>query len=178
MNNPFFNKDTLAGYLIGLAVHIYAYCKNEVVGAILFGLGLLTICAFKLSLFTGKVGESKFEDISDCIYIFLGNLAGVSIALLLFEYLSIPLPYLSAGIVCGSLMQLGVALYSKHPWATVMCVAAFLLSDAKHCIAMFYVPRFESAEWWLTLLYVIIGNIIGAKIIASGGVRKEVSNEN
>ena len=164
------SKDILAGYLIGLSAHIYAQCENKVVGAILFGLGLLTICAVNLSLFTGRVGESGFRDVFDLLSTFVGNAGGVLIALLLFKYVS---PELSAGIVCGSLMQIGVSLYSKHPWATVMCVAAFLLSDAKHCIAMIYNMEPSSVEWWIIFLCVVIGNIIGAKIVASGGVRKK-----
>ena len=169
-------KSIIAGYLIGLSSHIYSACDDKIVGAFLFGLGLLTICTFGLNLFTGKVGESKATDIFTCIKIFLGNALGVGVAVFLFEYpfTAAFTEYFSAGIVCGSLMQMAVSLYSKHPWATVMCVAAFLLSDAKHCIAMLYSAEPSSVEWWVLFLCVIIGNIIGAKIVSTGGVRKKV----
>lgn len=164
----------IAGYLIGLSAYIYAACEDKVVGAFLFGLGLLTICAFKLRLFTGKVGESTLIDMPSCILVFLTNILGIVIAIFLLK--CSPWPAFSAGVACGSLMQIGVSLYSKHPWATVMCVAAFLLSHSNHCIAMLYNADIESLEWWGIFLYTVIGNIVGAKIIALGGIRKEVTN--
>lgn len=164
-------RGVAAGYLIGLSAYIYSACENKVVGAFLFGLGLLTICTFKLNLFTGKVGESGPDDVFWCLLIFVTNAIGVGTALL-FLRLS-PWPALSAGIACGSLMQMGVSLYSNYPWATVMCVGAFLLSDSRHCIAMLYNADVGSSEWWFTFIFAVIGNILGAKIVALGGVRKE-----
>nr|DAI86283.1 MAG TPA: Nitrite transporter NirC-helical inner membrane protein, ion [Caudoviricetes sp.] len=119
-----------AGYLIGLSAYIYSSCENKIVGAFLFGLGLLTICTFKLNLFTGKIGEGK---LGECLLIFAANALGIFIAVYLLKW---PPWCISAGIACGTLMQMGVALYSKYPWATVMCVAAFLLSDSTHCHAL------------------------------------------
>lgn len=167
-------RGVTAGYLIGLSAYIYAACENKTVGAFLFGLGLLTICAFKLYLFTGKVGESKPAEILQCSLIFIMNAIGVVVAVLLLKWS--PWRSFSAGVACGSLMQMGVSLYSKHPWATVMCVAAFLLSDSKHCIAMLYTAEPESLLWWAILSGAIVGNIFGAKIVALGGVKKEVKS--
>lgn len=157
-----------AGYLIGLSAYIYGSCEDKIIGAFLFGLGLLTICAFKLNLFTGKIGEGKF---GECLLIFAANALGIFIAVYLLKW---PPWCISAGLACGTLMQMGVALYSKHPWATVMCVAAFLLSGANHCIAMLYNAEFNSADWWCIFSLAVIGNIVGAKLIAFGGVVKEV----
>lgn len=158
-----------AGYLIGLSAYIYGSCENKIVGAFLFGLGLLTICTFKLNLFTGKVGEGK---LGECALIFAANAVGIFLAVYLLKW---PPWYFSAGLACGTLMQIGVALYFKHPWATIMCVAAFLLSGSNHCIAMLYNAELNSVEWWLIFLYAVIGNIVGAKLIAFGGVTKEVT---
>ena len=74
-----------AGYLIGLCSYVYSICENKIVGAFLFGLGLLTICTFKLNLFTGMVGESKLKDISRCVLIFIANVLGMLFAIILFK---------------------------------------------------------------------------------------------
>lgn len=163
-----------AGYLIGLAAYIYSACSNKIVGAALFGLGLLTICTFRLRLFTGMVGEAKLAALFSCALVFLENAFGVMLAILMFKLLP---RYISAGIVCGSLMQMGISLYKKHPWATVMCVMAFLLSDAKHCIAMLYSIEPAQINWWIMFASAIAGNIIGAKVVAFGGVRRDSEKE-
>ena len=163
-------KGIIAGYLIGLCSYVYSMCENKIVGAFLFGLGLLTICSFKLNLFTGMVGECKLKDAVRCGLIFITNVLGMLFAIILFK---IAPWYIAAGIACGSLMQMAVSLYSKHTWATLMCVAAFLLSNSNHCIAMIYNSQIESPEWWFIFIFAIIGNIIGAKLISFGEIKKE-----
>lgn len=103
--------------------------------------------------------------------IFAANALGIFIAVYLLKW---PPWYISSGLACGTLMQMGVALYSKHPWATVMCVVAFLLSGSNHCIAMLYNAEFNSVDWRFIFSLAVIGNIVGAKLIAFGGVVKEV----
>lgn len=170
-NTPYVDKikrSVCAGYLIGLASEIYLRCKDARVGAVLFGLGLLTICAFKLKLFTGMIGESK---LLKCIDILLYNAAGIAIAIAVLRIFP---EALALGIACGSLMQIGVCLYSKHPWATVLCVAAFLLSGFRHCIALiYYAYQYAFLDWAFIFFSAVIGNIIGAKLVAFGGVKKE-----
>lgn len=158
-----------AGYLIGLSACIYSACDNKIVGAMLFGLGLLTICAFKLNLFTGMIGETNLCDFTKYALVFIENAFGMIFAILIFKLCP---SHISAGVLCGSLMQMGVALYKKHPWATIMCVMAFLLSDARHCIAMIYNAEPAQAEWWIAFCWAVVGNMLGAKIVAMGGVRR------
>ena len=163
-----------SGYLIGLSAYVYSACSNKIVGAFLFGLGLLTICRFKLNLFTGAVGESKIKDINKLYLIFFSNALGMVLAIILLKLA----PYeIAAGIACGSLMQIGVSLYSLHPLATVACVAAFLLSNSNHCIAMLYNFDLRSIEYLWMLGCAIIGNIIGAKIISIGGIKRNLEGE-
>lgn len=164
-------KSVCAGYLIGLAAEIYARCKDVRIGAVLFGLGLLTICAFKLKLFTGMIGEGR---LIECIDILLYNAVGVAIAI---SVLRIFPEALALGVACGSLMQIGVCLYAKHPWATMLCVAAFLLSGFRHCVALiYYAYQYEFLNWVFIFFSAVIGNIIGAKLVAFGGVKKEENN--
>ena len=162
-------KGITAGYLIGLSAYIYSACDNKIVGAMLFGLGLLTICTFRLKLFTGIIGETNLCDTITYGTVFIENAMGMALAILIFKLFP---QYISAGIVCGSLMQIGVSLYKNHPWATVMCVMAFLLSDARHCIAMLYNAEPMQIDWWITFGWAVIGNVVGAKIISKGGVRR------
>ena len=160
-------RSVCAGYLIGLAAEIYLRCEDNRVGAVLFGLGLLTICAFKLKLFTGMIGEGKFLK---CIDILLYNAAGIAIAIAVLRIFP---EALALGVACGSLMQIGVCLYSKHPWATVLCVAAFLLSGFRHCVALiYYAYQYAFLDWVFIFFLAVIGNIIGAKLVAFGGVKK------
>ena len=50
------SKSLLAGVSIAIAGFIFASCANPVIGAILFSVGLLSVCIFELNLFTGKSG--------------------------------------------------------------------------------------------------------------------------
>ena len=52
----FFSRAFLAGIMIGIGDVINAMCENRVVGALLFGLGLLCILHNGFYLYTGKIG--------------------------------------------------------------------------------------------------------------------------
>ena len=160
----------VAGYLIGLSAYI-AKQTTAPWNAILFGVGLLTICTCKLPLFTGKVGELKIrslDDICTIMCILRDNWCG---ALFWWMFVLFLPSNLLAGIVCGSLIQIAVVLYQKYPWAVVYCIMAFIMAGGKHCIAMVTFPEF-TAEFAWALVQVIIGNIIGARIVAFGGIRR------
>ena len=45
-----------AGLCISLGGAVFLACENKVVGAVAFTIGLLSICYYGLSLYTGKVG--------------------------------------------------------------------------------------------------------------------------
>lgn len=160
-------KPVCAGYLIGLFAEVYLRCENRLVGATLFGLGLLTICAFDLNLFTGVVGGSTVKKSLPFLWY---NAIGVGIAVIVLRVFP---DMLALGIACGSLVQIGVSLYPKHPWATVLCVAAFLLGGFRHCIVLIYYSyQYTFLKWLLIFVLTVIGNIIGAKIVAFCGVKK------
>lgn len=159
-----------AGYLIGLSAYI-AKQTTAPWNAILFGVGLLTICTCKLPLFTGKVGELRIQSLDDVfqiIHVLWDNWCGALWWWMFVLYLP---SNLLAGIVCGSLIQMAVVLYQKYPWAVVYCIMAFIMAGGTHCVAMVAFPEFTWAFAW-TLVQVILGNIIGARIVAFGGVRR------
>jgi len=151
----------IAGLIIGLCAYLYQNCVNNIVGAFLFGIGLVTICECKLPLFTGRVGSSN--DVKFLAKTFFLNIIGILIAKAIFTYLPY---YLAMGIGCGMLMQIGVVMYRRTPLVTIMCIAAFILCGFKHCIAMAF-NHVDPIVW----LLVIAGNIIGAKIMFIGGVK-------
>ena len=71
----------LAGIFIGIGGIVYL-SVGGVCGALLFAVGLLTICHFKYALFTGKTGLVLTGEIkiSEILRIWLGNFVGTFIA--------------------------------------------------------------------------------------------------
>lgn len=71
-----------AGIFIGIAGTVYLCSANPVIGAFLFGFGLLTIVCFSLKLYTGAIGYliiqgKKFPGyLRDLFLIWAGNFAG------------------------------------------------------------------------------------------------------
>lgn len=155
-----------AGYIIGVMAHFYRECAYPVAGAALFGLGLLVICQCKLSLFTGKIGTSNPIK---CLPVLAGNMVGVALAVMVLRWTP---KIVADAFACGTLMQMAVTLYRAYPWATVGCVAAFLLGGFRHCIAMLYGAE-TAAEFWLSFVCVVAYNAGGAILAAQLGVRNE-----
>ena len=46
----------LAGLMIGVGGAVFIGCGKTPVGAVLFAVGLFTVCAWGMALFTGRVG--------------------------------------------------------------------------------------------------------------------------
>ncbi len=185
----------LAGVAIGIGGVLYLSVEDKVVGALLFTVGLYTVCVHGLNLYTGKVGylvnkhASEWADyLIELLVIWTGNLAGtylVAYAVLetricgishTAEVLceaktedSIASLFLLA-IFCGLLMYAAVEGYqaAKHPAILFMGVAAFILCGFEHCIAdMFY---FSLAGAWsmhtlLCILAITAGNSLGGMLI-------------
>lgn len=191
MKKIFINA-VLAGITIGIGTIIYLSVENKVVGALLFSVGLLSICALKFNLFTGKVGylveKKNFGEVG---LIWLGNLVGTFIAGTIIQFTRIYaklLPslqmvvetklndnYISLfilGIFCGILMFTAVDIFSKHDsvigvTAIFLCVSVFILSGFEHSIAnMAYFTLYGwNIELIIKLLVITIGNGIGGMLI-------------
>ena len=54
----------LAGIAIGIGGIVYLTMENKIVGALLFTVGLYTICVHGLNLFTGKAGYLVVQPVS------------------------------------------------------------------------------------------------------------------
>ncbi len=185
----------VAGLGIGIGGTVYLSVENGIVGAFLFGIGLLAVCVFSLQLFTGKIGYLVYNKPSYLIELaltWLGNFLGTFIVGVVIKYTRI-FPKLSRvneivdvklndGVLsifilstfCGILMFIAVDVYKNAKEGVIKAIGVFLpvvvfiLSGFEHCIAdMFYVTLANA--WSLHALFYIIvmtiGNSLGGMII-------------
>lgn len=147
-----------AGMVIGISGTAYMSVDNHYIGALLFCIGLFTICTFNLNLFTGKVGYAeKWREIRNLGTIWLGNLLGTYLCALLITT-AIPeiadfsnvlalsrisqTAYKTAilSTLCGILMFIAVETYKRGQLLGILfCVPTFILCGFEHSVAdMFY----------------------------------------
>ncbi len=191
MNN--FTKSIAGGFMIGIGGAVYYSCDIKYIGALLFAIGLLTICEFGLGLYTGKVGyivKEKGTYYREVLVTLLGNACGTLLCGLLitiakpgFASLShLCTEKLAAGIIptlitsafCGVLMFIAVRTYRKRDGigkylGIFTAVPVFILAGFEHSIAnMFYfsAARIFTLEALGFILVCVIGNALGAFAIA------------
>lgn len=176
-----FLKAVLAGVMIGIGGTVYLSCENKTVGAVLFAVGLFSVCVYKMNLYTGKIGYvrlSHFErDMRDMLCIWLGNLAGATLTgglvraigrssltaaaeLLAAQKVDAdPFSVVVSAFFCGILMYVAVNTYrqfsSTHPivgcLAVFLGVVTFILSGFEHCVANMFYVSAGAAWSWKTL---------------------------
>lgn len=189
-------KAIYAGIMIGIGGIVYLMSKNSIIGATLFGIGLFTICVYKMNLYTGMVGyilENKINYVFKLLITLIGNFIGTFLTAILIintrlsdiiikakniSLIKINDSYLSILILsffCGILMYLAVNNYKKSEdvikkyLSIFLSVIVFILCGFEHCIAnMFY---FSVAEVWslksiFSIIIMIIGNSLGAIFIS------------
>ena len=164
----------LAGMLIGMGGTVFLSQSNPVVGSFLFAIGLYTIVAFQLHLFTGKIGYTPFQKpiyIIELAITWFGNLLGAGLTALMVKnsriggalvekvlgiaeiklndnFLSIFL----LAVFCGMLMFIAVDCYRNVQGSTLkfigvfVPVMVFILSGFEHVIANMY--YFSLAGVW------------------------------
>ena len=164
----------IAGMLIGMGGTVYLSQSNPVVGSFLFAIGLFTIVAFQLHLYTGKIGYLPFqkpEYLVELVITWVGNLVGTGITAMMVKYSRIgggliekvtPIVEvkLSDGfmsifflaVFCGMLMFIAVDTYRNMQGSTLrfigifVSVMVFILSGFEHVIANMY--YFSLAGAW------------------------------
>ncbi len=169
-------KAILAGVCISIASTIYLQIGG-VLGAALFSIGLLLILNMQFKLFTGTIGYiSNISDLKDNIIILYGNLIGCFVSIyisptiaqaLVIKKLSLPLLLVFyKAIICGGLIYIAVSCFkNKKAYMVPICVVAFILYGAEHCIADFcfmVAARIYSIKF---LIVTILGNSIGAILL-------------
>lgn len=189
-----------AGIMIGIGAAVFLASENKVVGAVLFSVGLLTICMYGLNLYTGKVGyllEHTPRYTLEVLLIWVGNLIGTLFVGQLLRFaraesaqkalgmvqakLAQNVPQtLVLGALCGLLMYVAVDNFrrNEHPLGKYLgilfCVPTFILCGFEHSIAdMAYFAvalditalSAEQAYWFVYILLVSLGNLIGALVL-------------
>lgn len=181
----------LAGIAIGIGGTVYLSMDNKTAGALMFTVGLYTICIHGLNLYTGKVGYAPNQPAAyllDLLVIWAGNLAGTGLAALGVRQTRISgiadkaaalcevklqdsmASLFLLAVFCGFLMFIAVDGYkqSGSPVILFLGVGAFILCGFEHCIAdMFY---FSVAGMWpgravAAVLVITLGNSAGGILI-------------
>ena len=174
----------LAGICISLGGTVFLALDNKFLGALMFTVGLFTICTQGYNLYTGKVCYVFERDKSyalDLLFIWVGNLIGCLIfgGLLLCTRSAAALTEKAAGMVatklndglgsifllsvfCDVLIFIAVDGFNKGAHeigkylALFFGVMVFILSGFEHCVAnMFYITV---AKAWSgkAILYLIV----------------------
>ena len=164
----------IAGMLISMGGTVYLSQSNPVIGSFLFAIGLYTIVAFQLHLFTGKIGYTPFQKpiyIIELVITWVGNLLGTGLTALMVKNSRIGAPLVEKvqGIVdvklndnflsifllaifCGMLMFIAVDCYRNIQGSTLkfigvfVPVMVFILSGFEHVVANMY--YFSLAGAW------------------------------
>ena len=179
-------KSILAGLLISLAGIVYLSCANNIIGSLLFSLGLISVILLEANLFTGKIGyvNSK-QSILDSLLILIFNLITAVIVGLIYRYISnaaveivnLKLLIFSEtwwltglkAVGCGAAIYLSVEGYkkSKSLIPVILGVMTFILAGWNHCIAdCFYMAAGSTSVLAIPyVLVVIIGNSFGSLLI-------------
>lgn len=182
----------LAGLAIGIGGIVYLSLENKIVGALMFTVGLYTICVHGLNLYTGKVGylvNQPLSYLADLSVIWCGNLVGTGLAAVAVLHTrtaenlsqaaktvceakladSLPSLFLLA-VFCGFLMFAAVDGYksTKNPIILFMGVASFILCGFEHCIAdmfYFFAAGVWSAKTVQMIVVITLGNSAGGILI-------------
>ena len=183
-------KSILAGFMISIGAGLYLTVGGPV-GAFLFSGGLLTILEFGFYLFTGKAGLLATKEIKwwQLALIWGGNLVGTAGGALLLNAAGLGATAVGPataiilkrigntwfenvllGILCGVLMYIAVKVFKDMPYLTIMCVAAFILLGANHCVADMVYMFLSGVNWsaFVSVLFTTLGNIIGCNLIGVG----------
>lgn len=189
-------KSIFAGIMIGIAGTVYLRVDNNIVGALLFSIGLLVICMYGMNLYTGKIGYiliNKLNYIYELLITILGNFIGtflVARLVLLTRFKSVSdkavdlvnlklndnlFSIFILSVLCGILMYIAVNNYKKinneiGKYSCIfMCVMVFILSGFEHSIANMYyisVANLLSLKSLLYIFIMILGNSVGSILIA------------
>lgn len=172
----------IGGICITLGGCAYLLTENNTVGAILFTVGLFTICTMNFNLFTGKVAytlDNKPKYIIDLILIWIGNFLGTGITTLVLGYTrhgiklqekatvlcntklsDTPLSMFILAIFCNILIYIAVESYkaNKHEvgkyLGLLFGVVVFIFCGFEHSVAdMFY---FNMAGMWSTKMFLYL----------------------
>lgn len=179
-----FISAVLAGVCISIGGTVFLSLDNKVLGALMFTVGLFTICTFGFHLFTGKVCY-VFENGRDYALalpvIWLGNLCGTVLTAFVESLTRIgPALQEKAAVLCAAklgdgigsvfllavlcniLIYIAVDGFGKNPHelgkylSLLFGVMVFILCSFEHCVANMYYFSIAGAWSLKTLGYVLV----------------------
>lgn len=163
-----FIKAVLAGFCIGVGGNVFLalLSVSKPLGAILFAVGLFTICTHGFNLFTGKacyILDNKPSYLLTLLVIWIGNLAGACLMAWLVSLTRLSDAYTAAaqglvaakdgdsllslfvlGALCNVLIYIAVDGYKSNPHecgkylALLLGVSVFILAGTEHSVADMY----------------------------------------
>lgn len=171
--------------MVSFGGFVYLASDVKFVGALIFTLGLFTICEFGFCLFTGRVGYALFKGISyitDLLVILLGNLTGCLIMGNLTAFVKPGLVEVAQTLCtvkiseslfqnfvlsffCGIMMFVAVEFHKTKEspakfLGMFLAVPLFIICGFEHSIAnMFYFTLAGTPT--LTILYCITVTVLG-----------------
>ena len=181
-------KTIISGILAGISISIggtvFLLCDSKTAGAVFFSVGLLCVCAFGFSLFTGKVCYVFDHDRSYAMklpLIWTGNLIGSLIVAFLELQTrlapqlaekagSISRTKLSQGffsafilaVLCDVMIYIAVEGYKSIPHevgkylAVFFGVTVFVICGFEHCVANMYYFTVGNAWSGQAVLYLLV----------------------
>ena len=172
----------LAGICIGLGGYVNLV-MGDIIGAVMFSFGLLSVVHYKYALYTGKAGffTNKVE-FTELFLIIIGNFIGCWLVSLIFVQCSSDflanaqaavgtisskslLEVFLLAIPCGFIMSTAVGFARKEQYLPLLFgVPLFIVCGFRHSIAdIFYycaASDFKMEPW----LCAVLGNFIGCNI--------------
>lgn len=184
-----FRSAVLAGFTVGLAAFGYL-CIGGVPGAVVFAFGLLTVVAYKLSLFTGTAGFIKKDEVPSLLLILVGNVIGCLVVSLMTRVSVNDLQSaaqqiiqsrmdngaLRSGILaigCGFIMTTAVTFARKgNVLPLLFGVPLFIFCGFPHCLvdafycqtAQFSFFKENAPDILATYGCVVLGNFVGCNL--------------
>ena len=174
----------LAGVSIAIGGTVFLSVDNKALGALLFTVGLFTVCTFGFNLFTGKVCyvfERDRDYAIDLPIIWAGNLCGTwltaflesrtragaalaekALALSQVKLDDSLLSIFILAVLCNLLIFIAVDGYNKNPHelgkylSLFFGVIVFILCGFEHCVANMYYFSIAGVWSWETLGYVLV----------------------
>lgn len=172
-------SSVIAGACIGIGGTVYLKVGG-VAGAVLFTVGLVSVVAYRLKLFTGTAGFVTREDWTDLIPILAGNIVGCILVALMPTHLDVSAiieARIASGwfnafvlaIGCGFLMTTAVKFAREGNWLPLLfAVPAFILCGFYHCVAdaFYYAVGWRQLTWPVLPVYLatVLGNFAGCNI--------------
>lgn len=177
-------KGIFAGVFISIGCIAYIGNQN-ILGALIFSVGLVLVLTHKYCLCTGMFGFTEYS-VKDLLLALFGNVIGTFFVALVYHENnalvescrvivdnkfshSVFYVFISS-ILCGLLIYTAVVGYKKYNNViiTILCVTAFIVIGADHCIAnSFYLFLTDAYSMDILLKFIacVIGNAVGSYLL-------------